>query len=65
MECTATGTVLINFNNEIFSAQKLYTCTLCVHLKLYICVSFRPVEQLITVHILGMASTTHLQSVLF
>lgn len=64
MECTETGTVLINLNNEIFSAQKLYTHTLCVHLKLYICVSFLPVEQLIAEHMIGMSTPTHLQPVL-
>jgi NAD-dependent dihydropyrimidine dehydrogenase PreA subunit len=54
----------MNMNNEIFSAQKLYTRTLCVHLKLYICVSFCPVEQLIMEHMIGMATTTHLQPIL-
>lgn len=66
MECLAIAAALfINFNNLKYSVKKkVYIHTFCVHLTLYICASVCPVEQLITEHLINIATTAHQTPVL-
>ena len=45
-------------------SPNVYTHTFCIHFTLYICASICPVEQLITEHLINIATTSHQKPVL-
>jgi hypothetical protein len=64
VERIVTGTV-VYFELWSILCTKIIYSYFCVHLTLYIiCTSCRPIEQLITEHMIGMATTAHQKPVL-